>query len=88
MNVSVGNVNVSASPESVTLRMRHVVAGHPGAVLAFSEAARLVEVLTDLVRRAKVNAPTESDVDAPDTDLRPCRQVATPKPVDMDDLLA
>lgn len=40
--MNVGNLDIDVSTESVTLRMRHVVQGHPGCVLSRDEVRTLI----------------------------------------------
>lgn len=40
--MNVGNIDITATEQSVTLRLRHVVQGHPGAVLSFNEVRTLI----------------------------------------------
>lgn len=49
-----GNLDVTTTKQAVTLRMRHVVEGHPGCVLGFPEAKRLGQYLQTL-------EPTDDD---------------------------
>lgn len=49
--MNVGNIDIGSSAQSVTLRMRHLVEGHPGAVLSFDEVRTLIARLERAVVR-------------------------------------
>lgn len=60
--MNVGNLDITATDQSVTLRMRHVVQGHPGCVLSFREVYDLVGHLETIVlRNAKQPAAPDDD---------------------------
>lgn len=50
---NVGNIDVEITDQSVTLRMRHVVQGHPGCVLGFAEFHTLASRVATAMERAK-----------------------------------
>ena len=57
--MNVGNIDISFTDQSVTLRMRHTVAGHPGAVFSLKE----IDVLCAELQRAKASAKVPVDDD-------------------------
>lgn len=58
--MNVGNIDITTTDQSVTLRMRHLVEGHPGAVLSFDEVRTLIGRLEQAVTR-KSTPPTAAD---------------------------
>lgn len=62
--MNVGNIDITSTDQSVTLRMRHLVAGHPGAVLAHDEVHTLIAKLQRVVaeRPARVAPPVDEDL--------------------------
>lgn len=58
---NVGNIDVTITDQSVTLRMRHVVQGHPGCVLGFAEFHTLAARIASAMERAKSEPADEGD---------------------------
>jgi hypothetical protein len=54
---NVGNLDIERGNGSVILRMRHLVQGHPGIVLADAEVATLIRKLEDAVKTASQPPP-------------------------------
>lgn len=60
---NVGNIDITHTDQSVELRMRHVVAGHPGCVLSLAEVPVLIAQLEAAVASAKRTAPAAVEPD-------------------------
>jgi hypothetical protein len=59
---NVGNIDLERGTGSVTLRMRHVVQGHPGAVLADAEVRTLIGKLEAMLAQRPAVAEPEPDL--------------------------
>jgi hypothetical protein len=60
---SIANIDISATDQSVVLRMRHAVDGHPGAILAFSEVDAMVDRLRQVRDQAVARATWAPNLD-------------------------
>ena len=71
--MNIGNMDIDINEQSVTLRMRHLVRGHPGCVLAWSEVKLLADRLDSMysVATAKgLTAPASDSQDFRDGPVR------------------
>lgn len=66
--MNVGNIDIEPGDHSVTLRMRHLVHGHPGAVLSFGEVRQLIARLERCISGPALprEAPPPAPKKAPD----------------------
>lgn len=65
--MNIGNLDITVTDQAVTLRMRHLVQGHPGCVLSIGEVEDLIGRLQTAVARRP--APTPPIHDEDDGDL-------------------
>lgn len=63
MSSNVGNIDLERGKESITLTMRHVVQGHPGAVLADAEVRTLIGKLEVMLAQAVKTVEENDDWD-------------------------
>jgi hypothetical protein len=53
MTINCGNLDIEVGDQSITMRLRHVVQGHPGHVMGINAIPAFVAKLESIVRRAK-----------------------------------